>query len=216
MSNKVYNNSMTWKEYLSQPLLRIELIATTIFFIASLSGLAHFLNFVESRNGIALPDPVLRLFAPVNLTWLTFGLIYFSVFFTLFLNYKKPARLMFIIQTYILVVLIRMAVMYVVPLNPPSGMISLDDPFVQFFGTGQLLTKDLFFSGHTALMFLFFLVAENRKIRSIFLVFTIIVAVSVLLQHVHYTVDVLAAPFFTYACFSFVKILRKKIGWEFA
>ncbi len=207
---------MTWKEYIQKPKLRAEAFITVISLIVILSVLAHFLNFIESRQGVVLPDPLLRLYSPVNLTWLTFGLIYFSVFLTVFYLIKKPEALMAAIQTYILVIIIRMIVMYVVPLNPPAGMISLDDPFVQFFGTGQLLTKDLFFSGHTAILFLFYLVAEGKNRKRIFLVFTIVVGVSVLLQHVHYTVDVMAAPFFTYGCFIIIKKLRKKMGFAFA
>lgn len=207
---------MTWKEYLKIPKLRTEFAVTVILLIASLSTLAHFLNYVEARNGVVLPDPVLRMFAPVNLTWVTFGVIYFSVFLTLYLLIKKPSVLMLTIQAYVLVILIRIIVMYSVPFNPPAQMIRLDDPFVQFFGTGQILTKDLFFSGHTAIVFLFFLTAQNKKSRAVFLVFTLIVAASVLLQHVHYTVDVVAAPFFTYGCYEAAKKIRKKLGLEFA
>ena len=209
-------NTISWKEYLREPRLRTEFIITLTLIAAALMGLAHFLNYVESRNGVTLPDPVLKLFSPVNLTWLIFGLIYFSIVFTVYLFIKKPEALMFTIQVYVLVIVVRIIVMYVVPFNPPARMIRLDDPFVQFFGTGQILTKDLFFSGHTAIVFLFYLVAESKKIKAIFLIITIIVALSLLLQHVHYTVDVIAAPFFTYGCFVIVKKLRKKFHPEFA
>ena len=207
---------MTWKEYFQKTRNRVEAFLTVVSLIIVLSVLAHFLNFIESRNGVVLPDPLLSLFSPVDLTWLIFGIIYFSVFYTVYLLISKPCVLMFAIQAYILVVIIRMMVMYVVPFNPPAGMISLDDPFVQFFGTGKLLTKDLFFSGHTAIVFLFYLVAEGKNNKRIFLIFTITVAVSVLLQHVHYTVDVAAAPFFTYGFYVITKKLRKKIGLGFA
>jgi membrane-associated phospholipid phosphatase len=94
--------------------------------------------------------------------------------------------------------------MYLLPLEPPAKMIILNDPFVEFFGTGQTLTKDLFFSGHTATLFILFLVSEKKVYKTIFLISTVAVAVAVLLQHVHYTIDVFAAVFFTYACYKLV------------
>jgi membrane-associated phospholipid phosphatase len=83
-------------------------------------------------------------------------------------------------------------------------MIILNDPFVEFFGTGKTLTKDLFFSGHTATLFILFLVSKKKIIKTVFLISTIAVAISVLLQHVHYTIDVFAAVFFTYACYKLI------------
>ena len=98
--------------------------------------------------------------------------------------------------------------MYVTPLEAPDNMLSLNDPLVQFFGTGNILTKDLFFSGHTATLFLFFLIADKKYLKVIFLIFTSIVALAVLLQHVHYTVDVVAAPVFAYVSYRIIKLLR--------
>jgi PAP2 superfamily C-terminal len=105
-----------------------------------------------------------------------------------------------------------MVAMYAVPFNPPTDMIPLDDPFVQFMGTGKMLTKDLFFSGHTATLFLLHLLMEKKIAKRIFLVLTFVIALSVILQHVHYFIDVFAAPFFTFGCFSIVKNIRGKFG----
>jgi membrane-associated phospholipid phosphatase len=90
-------------------------------------------------------------------------------------------------------------------------MILLNDPFVQFFGSGDVLTKDLFFSGHTATLFLLFLISEKKYLKIIFLLCTILVGIAVLLQHVHYTIDVLAAPFFAYASYKLAAVINEKI-----
>ena len=66
-------------------------------------------------------------------------------------------------------VVVRMCAMYMLPLDPPVNMIILNDPLVEFFGTGQTLTKDLFFSGHTATLFILFLVSEKKIYKTIFL-----------------------------------------------
>lgn len=201
---------MTWKGILSDKRYLLEVILTLVILAGVLWGLTNFLNFIEDRQGIILPDPLLNYFKPLNLTWLIFGLIYLSLIIALFELAKRPSQLILILQAYSLLVLIRMAAMYLMPLNPPSDMIPLNDPFVQYFGTGRLLTKDLFFSGHTATIFLLFLVVQNKKLKVLFLACTIMVGFSVLLQHVHYSIDVLAAPFFTYTCFHTVLFLHKK------
>lgn len=192
---------MNWKEFLKEKRNKIEFVVTLVFLAVVLASLANFLNFAEGRQGVVLPDPILNLFNPIDLTWLIFALIYISLVVAIITLIKNPKHLMFAIQVYSLMVAVRIAAMYLLPLEPPSSMIVLNDPFVEFFGTGQTLTKDLFFSGHTATLFILFLVSERKIIKTIFLISTIAVAISVLLQHVHYTIDVFAAVFFTYACY---------------
>jgi len=195
---------MSWKEFLKEKRNRIELLITLLLLLAVITSLANFLNYVEARKGVVLPDPILSLFQPIDLTWLTFALIYVSLIVAIATLFKNPKRLMFAIQLYTLMVAVRIVAMYLLPLDPPSQMIILNDPLVEFFGTGQTLTKDLFFSGHTATLFILFLVSEKKIIKTIFLFSTIVVAISVLLQHVHYSIDVFAAVFFTYACYKFI------------
>jgi membrane-associated phospholipid phosphatase len=201
-----------WKEALADKKYVLRAAITVVVLTVVILSLTNFLNYIETRQGIILPDPLLRHFKPINLTWFIFGLIYLSLIIALFEITRNPKQLIFIFQAYALLVLFRMAAMYLVPLNPPVDMIPLNDPFVQYFGTGRLLTKDLFFSGHTATLFLLFLVVRNKKLKIIFLTCTVAVALSVLLQHVHYSIDVLAAPFFTYTSYRIIIFLNKKIN----
>ncbi|HZZ85308.1 MAG TPA: phosphatase PAP2-related protein [Anaeromyxobacteraceae bacterium] len=65
------------------------------------------------------------------------------------------------------------------------------------------LTKDLFFSGHTATTFLILLYVWDRpRLRSAALLGHVLVVASVFLSHLHYTVDVLGAYAFTFAIFA--------------
>ncbi|HMN49016.1 MAG TPA: phosphatase PAP2-related protein [Ignavibacteriaceae bacterium] len=199
---------MNWKEFLKVKRNQVEFIITLLLLSIILTALTTFLNFVEARHGVVLPDPVLNFFNPTDLTWLTFALIYISIVVGIATLAKDPTRLLFTIQLYILMVAVRILAMYLLPLDPPAKIIILKDPLVEFFGTGQTLTKDLFFSGHTATLFILFLTSEKKTIKQIFLISTILVAFSVLLQHVHYTIDVVAAPFFTYACYKLLKKIK--------
>lgn len=195
---------MSWKEFLKGKSNRVEFALTLLLLVTVLTSLTNFLNYVEARKGVILNDPILSLFKPIDLTWLTFALIYISIIVALSTLLKTPKRLLLAIQLYTLMVVVRIVAMYLLPLEPPTTMIILNDPLVESFGTGQTLTKDLFFSGHTATLFILFLVSERKNIKALFLISTVAVAISVILQHVHYTIDVFAALFFTYACYKVI------------
>jgi membrane-associated phospholipid phosphatase len=199
---------MSWKDFFSSYRNRVEFITSILLLAIVLFTLTNFLNYVESRIGFSFDDPILSLFEPTDLTWLTFTLIYGSLITAIVNLISQPDKLLFTIQLYILMVIVRIISMWLLPLNPPEKMILLNDPFVEFFGTGKTLTKDLFFSGHTATLFILFLTVDDKLFKRIFLLSTILVAISVLIQHVHYSIDVFAAIFFTYACYQILKSLK--------
>lgn len=198
-----------WADAWRDPRFRLRLALTVPALVAVLATLARFLTFVEARPGAVLPDPVLALLAPRDLTWLTFSLIYLGLAFGVARLATDPRALLVALQAYVLMVIFRIAAMWVTPLEAPPGMIPLHDPLVRLFGPGKLLTKDLFFSGHTSTLFLLALAVPGRRSRVFFLACTGAVGVSVLAQHVHYTIDVLAAPFFAWASF---RIARNNAG----
>ena len=203
---------MKWKTFIYDKKLAVQFFITLIVLIILLYFFPKFLAGVELREGVTLPDPFLAAFKAIDLTWLTFSLIYLSLIIALITFIPNPVTLMKALQCYSLMLLIRSLVMYVTPFNAPAGIILLNDPFVQFFGSGRILTKDLFFSGHTATLFLLFLLSGNKVLKIIFLMSTFIVGIAVLLQHVHYSVDVIAAPFFAYGCFRFVILLFERLN----
>ena len=200
---------MNWKEFYKNR--KTEIILTVVFLIIILIIFSNFLQFIEGREGVSLPDPILNLFNPIDLTWLTFGIIYASLIIAIINFVKEPDKLLLAIQCYSLMVVFRLIAMYLTPFSAPEKLLLLDDPFVQFFGSGQILTKDLFFSGHTATLFLLFLIADKKSLKIIFLSCTLVVAAAVILQHVHYTVDVFAAPFIVYTSYRIVIIINENI-----
>ena len=59
-----------------------------------------------------------------------------------------------------------------------------------------------FYSGHTAFPFLLALIFwDNKYLRYLFLILTVFFGASVLLAHVHYSIDVFAAPFIVYGMY---------------
>ena len=72
------------------------------------------------------------------------------------------------------------------------------------------ITHDLFFSGHTTTVFLVFLCLKKKWDRIYVLTASIVLGMLLLAQHVHYTIDVLAAPVFTYAVYRLMLIFTKR------
>lgn len=191
----------TWRANWNARSFRFQVIGTPVLLALILFSLTSFLNRVEQRPGAVLADPLLALFEPRDVTWITFGCIYLGLVAGIVVLARHPRLLLLAVQSYIVMVALRIMAMYLVPLDPPAGMIALKDPFVEFFGTGRLLTKDLFFSGHTSTLLLFFLIVPGRGEKILFCCCTLAVAVCVLLQHVHYSIDVFAALFFGYSAY---------------
>lgn len=189
-----------WRNALNSRRFTVEFIVSILILATSLICFSKFEEFIEIRKGIQFTDPLLHTFKAINLTGPIFFMIYGAILVALLSLLNSPHRLMILFEAYALMVLIRIVMMYILPLSPPNGMIFLKDPLVEFFGTKQIMGNDLFFSGHTSSVFLLFL-AVPKKIKRLFLVITIATASSVLLQKAHYTVDVLVAPFVAFACY---------------
>jgi len=169
-----------------------------------------FLEYAEARKGVILTDPILQLLTAADFTWIIFAVIYLSLIAALISLLPHPSHLLFAVQLYALMVFTRIIAMYLLSLEPPEGMILLKDPFVELFGTGSTLTKDLFFSGHTASILIFFLTAKDKVFKIIFLTALILIAVLIILQKIHYTIDVYAAVFFTLSCYYILKAAKEK------
>lgn len=165
------------------------LLATVLF--------SKFLMWNESRLGKNFNDPILGRFAPIDLS-LWIGILTNGAIFIGLLNvFRRPTTTIYALSAVLFMCIIRGLSLYFVVLEPPSNIIPLKDPFLEltFYG-GQVLLKDLFFSGHTANIILVGLLSENIWTKRIIILIGCIVGVMVVLQHVHYSIDVLAAPIF--------------------
>jgi hypothetical protein len=190
-----------WAEAFRDGRFRVRLALTVPALVVALAALARFLEWNEARPGAVLADPVLALLAPRDLTWLTFSLIYLGLVLGVARLVTEPRALVLALQAYVVMVVLRIAAMAVTPLEAPPGMIPLHDPLVRLFGPARLLTKDLFFSGHTSTLFLLALAIPGPRWKTCFVVGAAAVAFCVLAQHIHYAIDVLAAPLFAYTSF---------------
>jgi hypothetical protein len=201
-----------WSTAWARPRFRSELVLSLVVVAAALASLSAFVDWVEQRPGVAFEDPVLAMLPPTDVDGITFSLIYAGIAVSLLVLARRPVRLVTTLQAYTVLVLVRMLLMSVLPLDPPARIIPLRDPLVEMFGPGRALTRDLFFSGHTSTMFLLALAAPHRALRHVLFVFTVGVGFGTMLQHTHYAVDVFAAPFFAYGCWAGVERFHARRG----
>ncbi|MBI5624633.1 MAG: hypothetical protein HY924_12715 [Elusimicrobia bacterium] len=109
-----------------------------------------------------------------------------------------------ILWLYALLILVRSGFMILTPMHLPKGALLVDgQSFLMSIGQYINFKHDLFFSAHTAMPYLGYLVHRKRWVAWSFLGLSVLMAVTVLLTRLHYSIDVLAAYFITYALYRF-------------
>jgi len=189
-----------WRRAFTRSGFRREAVLTALLFLSAGVVQTRFLAWTEGRPGVVLPDPVLAWFAPVDVSLLTFAVVWFGIVLAVGRLALEPARLLRTLQAYSLLLFLRVVLMWLMPLDPPPTIIPLRDPLTEPLSTGGALTHDLFFSGHTSALFLLFLALPRGRCRPVLFAASAAVAVLTVWQHNHYVVDVLAAPFFAFGC----------------
>ncbi len=189
-------------------------IATFVFSILLAWTARHVLVWNEYREGFSFTDPVLTLFSPLDMTWFTFISLYGAVILTFHYLSDKPVRLMMGFQAYFFLLASRLIGMSLLPLKAPDTLIPLFDPFIAQLSQDIVLKHDLFFSGHFSVVVLLSFVVHDRTKKFIVLFLAGIMAVFILMQHVHYTIDMFVAPFFSFATWKMIKAFNTKVGFK--
>jgi len=157
-----------------------------------------FFQHIEHRPGIQLHDYVLSRIPAQDVSLYIFLVIWGMALLTLVRAIKTPAIYVRYVWLYIVICLTRMLTITLVPLAAPAGLVELVDPLTGVFYGHTVITKDLFYSGHTASLITMYFCLPKKSDRILALIATLIVGCLLLIQHVHYTVDVLAAPVFVF------------------
>lgn len=169
----------------------------------------YFLNRWQLRKGAQLNDWLLNQLTPIDFSVPIFVLIYGVMIAVIISLLNNPNRLVIGLQVFALMTFCRTMAIYFFPLEPPAEMIYLRDPVGEFFLVKEFpITKDLFFSGHTASLCVFFLMCEVKWLKWLAGIALVLVPTMILWQHVHYTIDVIAAPVVTYVCYRIVLYLN--------
>ena len=203
--------TISWSDAWQEPRFRNKTIIALILVAIILILLPTFFAFIEKREGMVLQDFVLDAIPAMDVSVPTFVIIWSMVLLVFYRIYQNPRLFLEIAYGFILMCLCRVLTISILPLNPPLGLITLKDPIanIVYGGKGIFITKDLFYSGHTGNMFLFFLCLQAKWDKIFALTAAVIIGILVLVQHIHYTIDVIAAFIFTY----FIYLLAKKVAF---
>lgn len=141
-----------------------------------------------------------------------YGFMSFLIFIV-FLCAVEPKRIPFTIKSIALFVFIRSVFISLTHIGPFPTSAIIDSSVAGDLTFGA----DLFFSSHTGLPFLMALVFwDNAYLRAFFITTAAFFGLVVLLGHLHYSIDVLAAFFITYSIYRIAEIVFKKDKETFA
>jgi hypothetical protein len=195
MGNIVKKHKFFWsqKHFLLNVFLGLLLLTASLF----TTYYANFYTTIHASNSVT--DIILDNIPIVNVDVVySEGATVFLIILLIIALYE-PRRIPFELKSIALFYLVRSAFVILTHLGPP--------PFESYLDPTDLIHKlssgdDLFFSMHTGLPFLMALIFwDEKKFRYLFLFFTIVGAATVLLGHLHYSIDVFSAFFISFGIF---------------
>lgn len=199
------------KKYFTNKKFLTSVIISFIFLIIALIINFYAGTYATERASNSVTDIILSNTRAYDLDgFFVYGTIIFLSFIA-FVLFLKPNKIPFTIKSIALFVITRSIFISLTHLGPFPSQIVINSNFLSKFSFGA----DLFFSGHTGLPFLLALIFWSEKwIRNIFISFSLMFAVVVLLAHLHYSIDVLSAFFITYTIFHIALYIFKKDSKE--
>jgi hypothetical protein len=193
--------SVTWRAAWQRTRFRRLAIGGFVLCCFLLAIWPTYLARIEVRDGILLNDIVLNALPAADVSLLVFICLWGAALLLIYRVQRNPMIYLHFIWGYALLFITRIISIGLVPLDPPVGLIELRDPLSNYFYGSKFITKDLFFSGHTASICLMAFCLLHPLDRRLVFLGTLLVGIGVLIQRVHYTADVVAAPFFAYATY---------------
>ncbi len=169
-----------------------------IFFIASLFANYGAVRYAAERVGNATTDILLQNLPVINTDIIFSEGAFLFVVFVIILLALEPKTISFTLKSIALFIFIRAIFVSMTHLAPYPDHIIPDLDALHYLSSGA----DLFFSGHIGLPFLMALLFwEDKSLRWIFLLSSIVAAIAVIFGHLHYTIDVFSAFFIAYGIY---------------
>lgn len=186
-----------WQKFFSNRKIILSFCILVFSAFLAISLFSAFMCWNEGRLGFVFNDPILKLIPPSDFSRITMALTLIPIVTGIIVIFRNPKTTIYFFYTAIFICILRTISLYLTPLDPPYGIIPLTDPVIEnlFYG-GKVLLKDLFFSGHTANLVVIGLLLKNTRYQRLLFICAAIVGILLMVQHVHYSIDVFAAPFF--------------------
>jgi hypothetical protein len=202
------NHKNFWSKHKIRPLC-----FSLAFFVFSLFIEKIADDYVTRIKGIAVSDILLNWLPTWDIDFIIVQGALIITALALFLFLYKPKYLNFGLKTLSIFILVRSFFITLTHLGASPNQLVFD-PNSFGFGLYNLLfntSGDFFFSGHTGMPFLLALIFWHEKFwRYLFIAASVICGIGVLLAHIHYSIDVFAAPFITYTIYIFAqKVFHK-------
>ena len=155
--------SYQWATAIKNVSFRSKLVIGLILLLIVLVLLPFFFEFIEQRQGYKLNDAFLNTLPPADVSIPVFAMIWSMVLLFIIRSITNPQLFLLYLYGFLFLCICRFITLTLVPLNAPEGLIVLEDPLSNFFyGKKDFITKDLFFSGHTASLCLFFFCFQRK------------------------------------------------------
>lgn len=159
--------------------------------------------YVDRVPSNSVADLFLSILPVVNLNFLIVEGALCAIALSIILVLAKPKYLLFTIKAAAIFIATRAVFISVTHIGIYPGQVGPDPTgFFDHLYTGLGLEAGFFFSGHTGMPFLMALIMWDEKFwRYAYLILAIVFGIAVLFAHVHYTIDVLAAPYMAYGIY---------------
>ena len=207
---KFLNQFSYWKKILAEKGYLPRFVGSLVFL--SLAYVIWFFlsRYVEATSGPPLPDIILDSLEPINLGLLVVPLNRLcAAAIIMYPIFIRPTKAPFVLKAISLLLVIRAIAMSLTHLGLPVGRIPDEASMIHVEAIN--ISKDLFFSGHVSFAFMGYLLLRKDKIVNYFLLTsTLVLSFAVLAMHLHYTIDVIAAFFFTYGAYMMAAYFFRK------
>ena len=198
---------LTYKNYFKKRKYLISFIFSFVFLFVALIINFYAGTYATKSASNPVTDIILSNIGVYDVdAYFIYGSFLFASLIAI-LCFYRPNKIPFILKSIALFTIIRSIFITLTHLGPSPLQVIIQSDVLSKMSFGG----DLFFSGHTGLPFLLALIFwDDKLIRYIFIAFSLMFAVVVLLAHLHYSIDVFAAFFITYSIFHISEYLFKK------
>jgi len=189
-----YNKAILWNVVVSVLLFAISTIATYLAY-----------DYTRATGGTVVQDIILDHLPVYDVAPLFFGGMLLLIMIPLGIGLWDPRRIPFGLEVTAAFFVVRSLFMIMTHLSPPN--IAYYNVIEREHHVANVLFSlssgtDMFFSGHTGYPFLMALLMWDIKVwRYFFLIFSVVMAITVLVGHLHYSIDVFAAYFIAHGVY---------------